>query len=661
MVGWPAPSDYANAVQNPSLSFIDIDLAASQPILNAMGLPKSASGQNAIVFPIRSTTGMRAVRCFSSAPDSVDIRYKALGRYIRQSGCASLVVPRWVDRGINVHGRSWPLTVMEWIDGRRLDKAVEIRLNNPSALRELATRILTVVQSIQSSHIAHGDLQHGNILVTDNLDVRLVDLDGTWVPGIEGLGNRELGHRNFQHPKRTEGEWGPLLDTFSALVIYTSIRAIAADPDLWRFHGDENLIFSDHDLAEPGGTELWACVTASPDAEVGCLAQILVDFAAGPASLAMTLDDLMGAGAVPDPSSDLWHAKTSTDLYTADDLEALRFADPVDDEGPSVGLPWLRTSMTAPPMPQAPTVDRMRAHQRGDSRRARLRSGVRAQWISIGRNSATRAPMNATLAAFIGITGFTIASAAGVPKFSIAAFFTLASATLSTLSSHSQQLICTGSLALRRAFVGFGFALFISAMTTATTSVLYWEALKPSQLMPWAASGMAFAFAAFVLGNMLGSKPASGLTSGAFAAIAGFAAGAVVGNGKVAVTASGGRSLFVLTAGIACIGLFAGRVDAWARQSFLHVEVGPMAGYDVALQARSKSLGARGSDFILPGVADNTWATVTKGKKALSISGVGDVHLGGQALNSFKRLHDGDVVTIANYTLVASVQRKYRR
>src|SRR5262249_54737919 len=100
--------------------------------------------------------------------------------------------------------------------------------------------------------IAHGDLQHGNVLVV-NGDFRLVDYDGMYVPALQGRQSHELGHRHYQHPWRTAIDFGPFLDNFSAWVIYVSLVMLSVEPSLWHRldAGEEHLLFRREDFENP--------------------------------------------------------------------------------------------------------------------------------------------------------------------------------------------------------------------------------------------------------------------------------------------------------------------------------------------------------------------------------------------------------------------------
>jgi len=113
---------------------------------------------------------------------------------------------------------------MEWVEGEQFDDYIVESLGNPAKLGQLLTKFLAMMDELRQAGIAHGDLQHGNIIMCGN-ELRLVDYDGMFVPAMNGYLASELGHRNYQHPQRAAHHFGPYLDNFSAWVIYASVRA----------------------------------------------------------------------------------------------------------------------------------------------------------------------------------------------------------------------------------------------------------------------------------------------------------------------------------------------------------------------------------------------------------------------------------------------------
>jgi eukaryotic-like serine/threonine-protein kinase len=101
--------------------------------------------------------------------------------------------------------------------------------------------------------------------------LRLVDFDSVWIPALQGqAAPTESGHPSYQpHGAMPQSRWGPFMDTFSGLVIYLALTALARDPGLWpKFNNGDNLLFERTDFAPSLGTEIWQDLAGLGDAEV---------------------------------------------------------------------------------------------------------------------------------------------------------------------------------------------------------------------------------------------------------------------------------------------------------------------------------------------------------------------------------------------------------
>ncbi len=101
-----------------------------------------------------------------------------------------------------------------------------------TTLKKLSDQWLNLVIGLQQLKIAHGDLQHENIIVSKG-ELRLVDYDGFFVPSLSSKIAIELGHPHYQHPLRRNSDFNLSIDNFSALVIYISLKALSIDISLW--------------------------------------------------------------------------------------------------------------------------------------------------------------------------------------------------------------------------------------------------------------------------------------------------------------------------------------------------------------------------------------------------------------------------------------------
>ena len=261
MSDYPTPSDYQEAVQAPDTAFADPTLQDATPRTNVLGLPQPITGGFAAVFPMTTASGRRvAVKCFLTDVPEQRARYQAVAESLDDADLSAFVDFDYQPGGIRVAGTEYPLLVMEWVEGTVLNRFVREHLDAPDTLARLAEAWADLMAELEEEDLAHGDLQHGNVLVQQTggaVRLRLVDYDTTYVPALEGWRSAEVGHRNYQHPDRTDADFGAYLDRFPGLAIYTALRACAADPDLWdEYDNGENLLFRDADFYDPDRSPL---------------------------------------------------------------------------------------------------------------------------------------------------------------------------------------------------------------------------------------------------------------------------------------------------------------------------------------------------------------------------------------------------------------------
>jgi hypothetical protein len=118
---------------------------------------------------------------------------------------------------------------------------------------------------LETFGIAHGDLQHGNIIVKND-KLYLIDYDGMYFSELASLKTNEIGHINYQHPKRSNLHYNQYIDRFSALVIYIGLKAISINKNLWKkYDNSENILFKSQDFADLQNSPLIHDLTAIPE------------------------------------------------------------------------------------------------------------------------------------------------------------------------------------------------------------------------------------------------------------------------------------------------------------------------------------------------------------------------------------------------------------
>ncbi len=256
-ISWPSARLYTEAIQCPSVCFAHAELRDTIPAVDRLGMPLVTSGQFAYVYKLRSSRGVYAVRCFRSHLGDRERRYQLIDEHLHAYPVPAIVKFAYDAQGILVSGRRYPLLVMEWLEGPTLDVYLDEVVGRRDVLLHLADEWLRLLTMLRAAGIAHGDLQHGNIIV-EHGQFRLVDCDGLFVPAMTGWSASEIGHQHYQHPHRDARCFNAALDNFSGLVIYLSLIALAARPELWQEHHDENLLFTRDDFVAPERSRLLA-------------------------------------------------------------------------------------------------------------------------------------------------------------------------------------------------------------------------------------------------------------------------------------------------------------------------------------------------------------------------------------------------------------------
>jgi hypothetical protein len=222
-----------------------------------LGLPRASSGAFACVYKVSAGDRHWALRCFNAPVKDQLLRYEKISQFVCADDLPYTVYCEFLEQGIKVVSKWYPAVKMEWVEGTPLNSFIGEILDDSDALTDLRKKFGIMMKDLQTSGIAHGDLQHGNIIIRDREFV-LVDYDNMYVPELANFVSWENGHRNYQHPRRDSSHFGQYLDNFSAWVIDTALLTLVHVPELWdRFGaGDENLLFTSADFSNPDDSEL---------------------------------------------------------------------------------------------------------------------------------------------------------------------------------------------------------------------------------------------------------------------------------------------------------------------------------------------------------------------------------------------------------------------
>jgi WD40 repeat protein len=260
-MSWPLSQDYNEAIQSPRTSFSDPELQGGQVVVNALGLPVPCSGNFADVYPFGcpETRTAWAVKCFTREVRGLRERYAEISRYLEAARLSFTVDFEYLEQGIRIRGAWYPILKMRWVEGMLLNVFVRDNLDKPSRLEKLSLVWSEMAKRLHKAGMAHGDLQHGNVILVpgrkeNSLKIKLIDYDGMFVPALAGKVSGEIGHPNYQHPQRLkEGTYSREVDRFPLLVVATALRAVAVGGrELWaRYDNGDNMLFREQDLRNP--------------------------------------------------------------------------------------------------------------------------------------------------------------------------------------------------------------------------------------------------------------------------------------------------------------------------------------------------------------------------------------------------------------------------
>lgn len=250
----PTIPSIRTSIENQSLLIKDSHAKDGQFIRDTKGRLCSYSGGFTVVYPYILNGKKWAFRCWHSNLGNVRERFNIISQTIQDANLQFLCDFIYVDEGVVVDGIVYPTTRMSWVDGINIKDYICEHRFSKSKLLQLSQKFLTLVKDMHKRNFAHGDLQHGNIIVSDNEEIFLVDYDSFYCPELKGERDIITGLTSYQHPARKQNKFtSEKIDYFSEIIIYLSIRAIAENPSLvdkYQVKDSEQMLFSSKDFID---------------------------------------------------------------------------------------------------------------------------------------------------------------------------------------------------------------------------------------------------------------------------------------------------------------------------------------------------------------------------------------------------------------------------
>ena len=273
-MNYPLISDYIEAIKSAEDNFEE--LSYLRPVLDGDGLPVMTSGNFAVVFMMKDeqSGNIYAVKCFTKEQEGRTEAYREIAKELKDVSSPYLVSIRYLEKELFVDtGQTteteFPVLLMDWVEGKTLDKYLRENLDDKYALEMLAYRFSQLAQWLIPQPFAHGDLKPDNILVREDGSLVLVDYDGMYVPAMKGQKARELGSPDFRHPLRTEYDFDEHIDDFPLISILFSLKAISASPQLLDKYGaNDRLLLSRVDYLTINKCDAIKLIFPSDDSEL---------------------------------------------------------------------------------------------------------------------------------------------------------------------------------------------------------------------------------------------------------------------------------------------------------------------------------------------------------------------------------------------------------
>ncbi|MDC1188614.1 AarF/UbiB family protein [Flavobacteriales bacterium] len=258
MSHYPSRTDIVTAMRNPHVSYKSTELVGGSIIQKGSRIIQYAGGYTS-VFPFTSkSNGKVAVRLWIADIGDAKKRSQEISNYLKNLNSDYFAGFKYIDDAILINGSLYPIVIMDWVNGCTLKEYINNNISNSSKILALAESFKNMVAYFHKENIAHGDLQHGNILVKADGSLVAIDYDSMYIETLDGMIDTIKGLEGYQHPKRKSNKYvHSKLDYFSELVIYLSLLVYANQPSLWdKYYKTNDLLFSKDDLSEPHNSQL---------------------------------------------------------------------------------------------------------------------------------------------------------------------------------------------------------------------------------------------------------------------------------------------------------------------------------------------------------------------------------------------------------------------
>ncbi len=291
---YPSRIEFHAVLEQPSRVFDSADLQSALPERDCVGLPRARCGAFGTVYKMISPDSEPfAIKVWAMHCADREERYRKISDYLTRRVPLRCLVPFEYRRDalwvlVDDHAARFPVLKQDWVVGEDLNSWTRKRClgNEGERILRVAEKWRHTAAELETNAVAHGDIEPGNILITDSDDIKLVDYDSMCVPSLacrRNLDPQEIGTEPYVHPQRDANTvLSRDIDNFSFLFIFLTLRALAAQPQLWvefvENRDSDKLLIEKCDLDGPEQSALCKALKNSPDQEVRSLLDKLIFF-----------------------------------------------------------------------------------------------------------------------------------------------------------------------------------------------------------------------------------------------------------------------------------------------------------------------------------------------------------------------------------------------
>lgn len=274
---YPSNNDILNSIKN-SVCYKSPELIGGTCVRKGVKVLQYSGGFSTVFAFIKKNEKKVAVKCWTADIGDAEKRIRIVSEFLKDIQAPYFVNIHYHEKALLVNEERHAILIMDWIDGKNLKDYLNENIGDKSEVLKLAASFLTMIKFFHQKKIAHGDLQHGNILVRSNGELVVIDYDSMFVEGLEEMNDNIKGLPEYQHPARkTNLKSHCRLDYFSESIIYLSLLVYAEDNSYWNYE-TEFLLFSKEDLLQPDKSMLLKNLLESTNPKISKLAANLKFF-----------------------------------------------------------------------------------------------------------------------------------------------------------------------------------------------------------------------------------------------------------------------------------------------------------------------------------------------------------------------------------------------